>query len=377
MRQNSSAFPRPSRSPVLHLVGILTTVGFILSAPLPSAAEQRPPDVILFGSCARQSAPQPVWNTMATFEPDAFVFLGDNIYISNVEPAEYAKNYALLGAQPRFEEFRSGIPHFLAIWDDHDFGMNDAGSDNPNRHAAKDAFLKFFRVPGDSPRHSREGLYDAAFLGPPDGPRVQVILLDTRWFRSPLAILPEKERFDIGKYGPNRDPSATILGPEQWAWLEARLSEPADLRILASSIQIVPDEHGFEKWANFPAEQRRLYELIASTQAGGVVAISGDRHYSDISKLPAGDTPVPYALHEVTASAMNQSGSLAGEPNRFRLGERGYGRPNFGSLRVDWDAVPPLVTLTIHKAEDGESVMETSFPLSEIAARGTAAQQTP
>src|ERR671935_24702 len=71
----------------------------------------------------------------------------------------------------------------------------------------------------------------ASLLGP-EGKPLQVILLDTRYFRSPVK---RSGRTVV----PNTDPGATILGPAQWEWLERQLREPADLRLIGSSIQVV------------------------------------------------------------------------------------------------------------------------------------------
>src|SRR5437868_6122617 len=79
---------------------------------------------------------------------------------------------------------RSACP-VLAVWDDHDYGKNDAGADFPQKDDSKKQFLTFFGEPTGSPRWLRPGVYDAKIFGP-EGKRVQVILLDGRYNRSPL-----------------------------------------------------------------------------------------------------------------------------------------------------------------------------------------------
>ena len=48
-------------------------------------------------------------------------------------------------------------------------------------------------------------------------------------------------------------------------------------RLIASSIQVVAEDHGWEKWMNLPHERERLYRLIRETGAEGMVFLSGDR----------------------------------------------------------------------------------------------------
>ena len=55
------------------------------------------------------------------------------------------------------------------------------------------------------------------------------------------------------RYVPDDDPGKTMLGEVQWAWLADRLREPAELRLIVSSIQVVAEAHGWERWGNLAA----------------------------------------------------------------------------------------------------------------------------
>ena len=104
---------------------------------------------------------------------------------------------------------------------------------------------------------------------------------------------------------PNADPAATVLGEAQWRWLAEQLKVPAELRLIGSGVQVVPDEHGSETWGNFPHERKRLFKLIRDTGTGGVVFLSGDRHLAEISKLPAGHPDgVGYPVYDVCSSSL-------------------------------------------------------------------------
>src|SRR5262249_22644216 len=148
----------------------------------------------------------------------------------------------------------------LATWDDHDYGADDVGAEYPKKDESQQVFLDFFGVPKDSPRRTQKGVYHAALFGPPEK-RLQVILFDTRYFRSPLK---KRDKFipNVGPYIPNPDKTATMLGEAQWRWLEEQLRVPAKVRLLGSSIQVVAEDHGWEKWQNLPHERERLFRLI-------------------------------------------------------------------------------------------------------------------
>ena len=262
---------------------------------------------VAFGSCAKENQPQPIWGAVVETKPQAFLFIGDNIYGDTVDMSVLRAKYRQLGEQPGYRKLKSTCP-VLATWDDHDFGADDSGAEYPMKHQSQQVFLDFFEAPADDPRRSREGVYSARVFGP-EGKRVQVILLDTRYFRSPLkkGYQPgEPGEGRRGRYLPNDDPSTTILGDAQWKWLESQLKTPADLRIIASSVQVVANDHAWESWANFPHERERLLRLIRDTRANGVIFLSGDRHLAEISRLPA-DAPngVGYPIYDITSSSLN------------------------------------------------------------------------
>ncbi|MFM8218467.1 MAG: alkaline phosphatase D family protein, partial [Planctomycetaceae bacterium] len=245
----------------------------------------------------------------------------------------------------------------------------------PKRRESQQLLLDFLEVPADDPRRTREGVYHAEVHGPP-GRRVQVILLDARYHRSPLRqgfVNGEPGEGVRGRYVPNDDPEATVLGNAQWAWLEAQLKVPAEVRLICSGVQVLPDEHGWEKWGNFPRERQRLLSLIGETGARGVVFLSGDRHLAEISRLPGGHPAgVGYPLWEVTSSSLNTpSGNLTGggvrfanERNSLRVGLTWF-ETNFGTIEIDWSMADPLLRLQV-RDEQGGVVLQQRVALSEL-----------
>ena len=170
--------------------------------------------------------------------------------------------------------------------------------------------------------------------------------MDTRYFRSALKRAPNREK-GKGPYGPDDSDKAELLGEAQWKWLEETLREPADLRVIASSIQVVSTTHGWETWGNFPKERERLLALLGKTKANGVLIFSGDRHSAEISKL---EGALPYPLFDVTASAMNQRQRPGEEDNPHRVGDL-YFSENFGMLKINWSKPSPRVTMEIRDLE--------------------------
>ena len=288
---------------------------------------------IAFGSCCDQGDDQRIWDAVHAWRPGLMVMAGDNVYgdVRSASMRELRAAYEAAGRNPGFARMMRELPT-LATWDDHDYGRNDAGAEFPWKQASKDLFCDFWGVPADDPMRRREGIYRAMTFGP-EGRRVQVILLDTRWFRSPLRRTDRRGAPGRERYLPDDDPSKTMLGEAQWEWLERQLRRPAELRLVVSSIQVLAEGHGWERWGNLPRERDRLLRLVAATQAQGVVFISGDRHLGAIYREEAG---LPYPLHDVTSSGLTKA-YRSDEPGPNRIGEA-LGEVNFGTIEVDWGA---------------------------------------
>ena len=285
---------------------------------------------IAFGSCLRQWNKQPVWDGVLSVDPELFIFAGDNVYtdagpfIFLPQPYRIGEAYKQLAEDKGFARLRASVP-ILATWDDHDYGRNDAGEEYRHKVASKQHFMDFFDVPETAPMRNRPGIYAVHDVNV-DGVHVQVLLLDTRTFRSSLYLVPANERCNRTHAAPDTDETVTMLGDEQWEWLEQQLRKPAQVRLLVSSIQVIPEQHCFEKWANFPNERQRLLDALQNAD-GRVVIISGDRHLGEISGY--GDGAV---IHEITASGLNSAGAGFGEANHHRLLPKNVRVDHFGVI---------------------------------------------
>jgi alkaline phosphatase D len=362
-----AAAPAPAPAPAPSLAFVLD--GFPqapASRPLPTAALQ----TIAFASCSNEewTRDQKAFEQITALKPDLMLFLGDNVYGSDTaDDPQLSGLRAAYWQQSRRREFialAESVP-YLAIWDDHDFGKNDAGGDFAGKVLAQAMFDRFWRIGPDSPQAHPEGVYGAYQIGPA-GQRVQLILLDTRYHRSPL--MPTDQRGAPGKerYLEDPNPANTVLGAAQWAWLEAELKKPADLRLIVSSIQVLALGHGWEKFGNFPTERARMFEVIRRSGAKGVVFLSGDRHYASIAREPASPETVPFALYDFTASAVNMPWTVGPDGVQERAPNRispAIAQENFGVMRIDWAGR----ALTLESRDrDGKTLFSQPVPFDEI-----------
>ncbi len=311
-----------------------------------------------FGSCVNENRDMKFWDVIAAQKPQAFLLIGDNVYgdtgsFSSAEIPTLSQSYKKLSSRQEYDRFRRSVP-MMTTWDDHDFGANDAGGSFAFKEQAERIYETYW---GSSDEvKSRPGVYESRIVGP-EGKRVQFIILDTRFFRSDLARLPYRDPGpSLGWYIPSTDPNATILGNEQWQWLEQELGKPAELRFIVSSIQMITSAHGFESWYNFPKERERFYGLLASKNVNNAIFLTGDRHSGGFYKTSVPGVAKP--LWDFTSTSLNFAfGKGDGgdrEPDPTRTGGF-WGIPNFGQIDIDWAA--KKVTMSLRK-DDG-SVIET------------------
>lgn len=288
---------------------------------------------IAFGSCGKQDKPLEILKDIADQKPDYFIYLGDNIYGDTRDMNLMKSKYDQLAANPNFQALKASTK-LLATWDDHDFGENDAGRHYPMKEASKALFLEFFEEPKNSPRYQHPGIY-TSYTFKKKGKRIQLILLDTRTFRDDVLLVDRTQPKDSiyfydMDYAPIQTPDSAFLGTEQWQWLEQELSKKADLRIIGSSTQFGISYNSYEAWANFPYEQQRMLDLIAKTKANGVVFISGDVHYAELSTI---NNPKAYPIYDLTASGLTQSWHFA-TPNSNRIAGPVM-ENHYGMLRIN------------------------------------------
>jgi alkaline phosphatase D len=286
--------------------------------------------VIAFGSCNRQSFENKLWKPVLENNPIAWIWGGDIIYSDTDDMELMSQHYKQQLEQEGYGEIVKNMK-VLGTWDDHDYGLNDGGSEYVAKAESQQLFLDFMGVSKTDSRREREGVYHSEIIETDKG-NVNVIILDTRYFRSALTPSENPEM----RYQPNVYGKGTMLGNVQWQWLEGELnSSTADFNLIVSSIQFLSAEHGFETWGTMPHEVDKLKNMISTSKAKGVVILSGDRHISEFSKTTIDG--VDYPLIDFTSSGMTHSySSFDGEPNQYREGEV-VSDLSFGILKINFE----------------------------------------
>jgi alkaline phosphatase D len=312
--------PSNKYTTLLLLVG-----GLFFSSCQSSTTQERASMIIAFGSCNRTDHPQIMWEPLASHNPDVFIWLGDIIYADTHDMDHMQAEYDKVMKEPGYQKLKESA-NIIGVWDDHDYGWNDAGKNYSKRDSSKQILMDFLDIDPNDEIRSREGIYTSYVFG--DHPiQTKVILLDTRYFRDTVIHDPDPSR----RYTTNV--AGDILGETQWNWLATELeNSEADIHIIGSGIQVIPNEHGFEKWGNFPKSRTRLFELLRQKQPKNTLLISGDRHMAEFSKIKLKGK---YEVYEITSSGLTHTWSaMWEESNRYRIGDMVI-RKNFGLILID------------------------------------------
>jgi alkaline phosphatase D len=245
------------------------------------------------------------------------LWLGDNIYYREPDFGSVAamrRRNALGRQEPALQPLLAAAHHY-AIWDDHDFGPNDATWINRYWRESFDIFKTYWANPTYG-AHGVEGVFGQFGWGD-----VDFFLLDDRMYRTP-------ER------APDT-PDKAMLGREQLRWLEHALSySAAPFKLVVNGSQMINTGPRGESFAHYPAEQKELLDWIVKNRIRGVVFLSGDRHAAELQRVTPDST---YPLYDFTASPF--TAGLSVEPSEANNPLRVTGTTlvndmhNFGMLK--------------------------------------------
>ncbi len=288
---------------------------------------------VAFGSCARiQAHPvQPIWDAVAGASPDMFLWLGDNVYHDTLEPRIMDEMWRMQRNVPNLQPLLRSIPQ-LAIWDDHDFGLNDHDRESPVKDAALSSFKRYWANPGAGLDDAPGVFFKFSYAA------IDFFMLDGRFHRDPNEAPDSAEK--------------TMLGVRQLAWLKDELkASRAPFKIIAcGSGWSNAKGHGGDSWASFITERNALFDFIRDERIEGVVLISGDTHVGELNAIPWSDRG-GYDLYDLVSSPLAQETENSWTERRPEMRIRQvYARDvNFGLMSFAFEGEPTLTYQLLNK----------------------------
>ena len=285
---------------------------------------------LCFGSCPRvQLDPvQPVWYGIAEVQPDLFFWIGDNIYGDTLDPEILAEEYRRQLYVASLLPFQASVPQ-LAVWDDHDFGLNDHDRTNPIREQALEVFKRYWPNPAHGLPDTPGVFFKYAYGG------VDFFFLDDRYHRDPNAA-PDT-------------PEKTMLGAGQLAWLREGLAgSTAPFKVLVSGSGWTSAKGaGGDSWASFIHERDALFDFIRDRNITGVLLLSGDTHVGEFNAIPR-SAQGGYDLYDLVSSPLAQTANTNWRERHPELRVRTpYEGVNAGLVEFDLTAAPPTVRMNL------------------------------
>lgn len=263
-----------------------------------------------------------IFEQMAKEEAAFALWLGDNWYTREVD---YFSNWGLHyrasrdRSLPVFQNLLKKMPQY-AIWDDHDYGPNDADKSYVLKETSREVFKKYWSNP--SYGNNGQGIYTKFTWNDAD-----IFMLDGRWFRSNDATPDSIDG--------NPNANKKMFGDEQMEWLKNNLlvsnnNTQINFRIIAAGSQVLNSFSPYDCFRHFPVEYDELLNFLQTNNIKGVLFVTGDRHHSEIIKTTRVGT---YPLYDITVSPFTSgisktSGKEAVNPQRVgkEIDEQNYAR---------------------------------------------------
>ena len=288
-----------------------------------------------------------IFESIASLQPDLMLWLGDNVYFRQTDwdsrtgmIARYTHDRSI----PELQRLLATVHHY-AIWDDHDYGPNDSDRSFLHKHTARDVFQLFWCNPTYG-IDGEGGITTAFSWGDAD-----FFLLDDRFWRTPNRLRGERR---------------TLLGTRQLHWLrDALISSRATWKIIALGGQLLNPVPAFETYANCaPEEREELLHMLEQERISGVVILSGDRHFTELSRL---ERPGLYPLYELTVSPLTASpfAAAAQEPNPLRLPQTLVTERNFALLEFTGPSTDRALHIRVYNSA-GNLLWERTLRAAEL-----------
>ena len=350
---------------------ITSTAGNFTTQDLWQWRKAAPDFSFLTGSCSYFNQPEydrpgkpyggdsSIFETMANEKSAFMLWLGDNWYTREADyQSEWGLNYRPMHDRSLkvLQPFWKSMGHY-AIWDDHDYGPNDADKSYVLKEASRKVFMNNWSNPSFG--ENGQGIYSKFSYND-----VDFFLLDDRWFRS------NDDTPDSLNGQPNE--AKKMFGEQQMEWFKnaMRLSNSnanVHFRIIATGSQVINPMSPWDCFRHYSGEYKEMMNFLQSEKINAVVFLTGDRHLSEINKAERSGA---YPIYDITSSPLTSGRSKYNDKEKDNparilsvVGQQNYSRITFSGQDQDRKMKVEFLGIKGEKLSDWEvSLKDISFP---------------
>lgn len=241
-----------------------------------------------------------IWPELLSHKPDVVLLIGDNVYVDRYINGNSVSSKKDIWT--RYVEMRKVLSIYqskqltpiFAIWDDHDYGKNDADVDFRFKYESKKVFESFFS------QTPIKGLFvkgpGISFVLKAFGQRL--FFMDNRFFRT-ANVNDKRNRLRLSKVK-----YETHWGKKQERWLFSQLQNSNTPSWLIDGGQFFGAYLPWESYeASHPNNFKKVFIKNIQKSKAAVAFISGDRHFFEFIKIPKQE--LGFTSYEITSSGIH------------------------------------------------------------------------
>jgi alkaline phosphatase D len=263
-----------------------------------------------------------ILNSMANTPTDFMLWLGDNVYMREADYSSVSgmeRRYLHTRSEPKLQPLLAKMNHY-AIWDDHDYGDNDANKTFEHKLTSHNLFSEYWV------NRSNNYLYEDGIYYSFKHSDAEFFMLDNRWFRDESNL---NEQFF----------SKTQLGAKQLDWLKNKLAHSkAVFKFVCVGGQFLNEHTNKESFNLYKKERQEIIQFIVEQKISGVVFLTGDRHHTELIKNDDVKEKLGYSLYDLTSSSITAGpSSIVGsdeEKNPLRVANTLTAENNFCQIKI-------------------------------------------
>jgi alkaline phosphatase D len=279
-----------------------------------------------------------IFSAITAQKPDAMIWLGDNTYLREPDwntMTGMVHRYTQTRALPEIQPLLASTPQY-ATWDDHDYGPNDSDGTWVHKQQSLDVFKMFW----GNPTFGVEGAPGVATAFKLND--VDFFLLDNRYYRTP----------DYCKSCPDK----TQVGATQLSWfLQSLVSSTAPFKVVSIGGQFLTTNENNETYQHFyQAEHDSILAFIERENIKNVIFLTGDRHFTELSKVTNQKGNV---LYDLTTSSLTAGiyAEAQKEQNTYRVDGTLVAVHNFASLNFSGPRKERVLEIKVFNADGKEA----------------------